>query len=283
MPTPIVPSPLSPAPAGGGSQGFATSGAFGVSGEPTTTATSGPWYIEEQTMNINYWRVPRLYFVSGVASLSANDSSYNNTASIMQYFADATYTQRYSTEYFDTSTWQQTQKLEVFAVSADCNGETYGSLNASSMGPAGNVYTTRPYYFRRPWNAATDSEVTQTMAGCSYALATSAGSWVWSEDQNNIAGQLNPFATERNSRGHWLGSWEAHPWPRVAGSYYSIMGAYDITKESLYGVTTFIDEVGTKVGGHGGGLYAIPALRDGDYIYTSEKCDGYEASRHDWS
>ena len=55
----------------------------------------------------------------------------------------------------------QNQRFGWNGVSA-VDGVSYGTLDASTLGPAGTIYTTQPFYYRRPWDDNVDSEVDLT-------------------------------------------------------------------------------------------------------------------------
>ena len=191
-----VPQPVTPVQTG---SSLLLSGSQPASGTPVG-AFSGPWCIEEQSLNMSYWRVPKFYFNSVTAvSLSSLTGTWDNANSTsLRYFVNASYRMSYSTEQFETSAWQQNQKFQVDPVSSDSYGTSYGSLTASSLGPAGNISTAVPYYSRRPWNNATDSTIYESVNGaCNFALASSGQSYLWgSINQQEWGGRLFEFGYE---------------------------------------------------------------------------------------
>jgi len=123
-----------------------TSGVSGVG------SLSGPFWIQEQTMDYDYARVP-LGFLSSVAlSLSGATWTSTHTGTVLLVRATANVNTRKSYEWFSTSSYQQGQRFSVEAASADQFGNTYCNVTPSdcdissfsgTYGVAGRIYTSQ--------------------------------------------------------------------------------------------------------------------------------------------
>jgi hypothetical protein len=178
---------------------------------------SGPFLIEEQSLNYNYCRVPEALYASATYSLSSYAQTMNvgQTLLALQCYAD--YTRRKSTEHFDTLNWQQNQRFKVLSVSADPYGNEYGTVSGGTFGPAGAVVTTQKYYMRRPWKDA-DTEVTRTAHGFNFFMSDALAPYVLQVPHAANGGSqvyamnnFEPFATHSWLRGTSLdgarGTW----------------------------------------------------------------------------
>jgi hypothetical protein len=162
----------------------------------------------------------------------------------------------YST--YETSSFQQPQKFEVYAASADSSGQSYGSINASCLGPAGNIITAQPYYRRTYWDDNTDTEVNRHMVGYNFVpvkrddvpggLIFSGVSWQGSEDfmgdfaKTASVGTL--YSTIRNQAGTYASEpyVTTQPW----GGDYQLNGGYSTSQESLAQMIIFINNMGDR-------------------------------------
>ena len=161
----------------GGAGSFIASGVGPASGVSGTGSLSGPFMIEEQTMEYDYVRVPAGILSSVVISLSGSTWTGLHTGTYLMTRVKAQYSRRYSTEWFETSSYVQPQRFAVEAASADHLGNTYCDLTPSdcnissfsgTYGVAGKVYTIEPWYKRRPWIEGSDSEHNTTHTGYNY-------------------------------------------------------------------------------------------------------------------
>jgi hypothetical protein len=245
--------------------------------------------VEEQGLEISYFRVPTLYNHSTSATLSGYDTVDTFAKTNLQYTVNAYYKKSYDTGFYATSSWEQSQVLEVLPVSADAFGVSYGELTASSMGPQGNVITTRPWKRRREWNTSTDTSTNETAFGCSY-MAGVSGAWYsgfTARDQMEFFGQLVPFAIPRGFRGYPLADWD----PFVAENIYpryTIQGTYSVTQETKVQMINFIDGIGDTLATSFGGYFSIPVntttLPSGGIAFEKDqKVVSYDSDRHDWS
>lgn len=139
--------------------GFPTSGGSYVVGPGS--GTSGNWYIEEQYLDIEYYRVVQEYDTSAasgstleVRSLSGNGYWLQRRDTIqgteLNVKVRAGYIARYELGTIYPSATET--RLQTFAHTQlpDVSGRTYGTLTSGMLGPAGIITTIQPYYFRRP-------------------------------------------------------------------------------------------------------------------------------------
>ena len=291
-PTPIV-SPSTPT-SGASRTSSAASGSFPTSGL-STGATLGPWMIEEQSMEIQYWRVPQGYHKSFEASLTAltYTTVFSNTQ--LAWIATLNHSKKKSYESFDASSWQQTQLLDVLAVSADVNGTAYGNITASTLGPVGSVITTRPYYRRVAWDDAVDVTSMETGYACNFVLAegnqVSGYTTGPANEQTSIVGNQEKFAISTGSK--------AYPFYVNHGSHIMVFpnqavhwfpGAYTTDQETLYKLIDWIDNVAKVVTGYHNsqewvGAFSIPATvtTNGKNFLKDAYCASYDVTHHDWS
>ena len=161
----------------GGAALFSMSGTGPVSGVSGTGALSGPFFIQEQSLNYDYVRVPYGFLSSVVVSLSGSTWNAVNTGSVLMV--------RKSYEWFETSSFQQGQRFSIEAASADSQGNTYCNQTpsdcglasfSSTYGPAGRVYTSQKWYKREPWIEGQHEETDQTVVGYNYQAYNDNGS-----------------------------------------------------------------------------------------------------------
>lgn len=299
-PLPIV-SPSTPT-SGASRTSTAASGSFPASGL-STGATLGPWMIEEQSMEIQYWRVPKAYQKSFDASLSGVSHTTTFQGTTLAWIATLNYSKKKSYESFDASSWHQTQLLDVLAVSADLNGTTYGDITASTLGPLGRVITTRPYYRRGLWDDAVDATSVETAYASNFVLATGGASGMpyvtGPEDvQDSLVGRQDLFALKPAEPGYPFAHKPAQHIP-VGGqsNNYHLPGTYSTDQETLYNIIAWIDGVAQTITGYKNyftqewqGAYSIPATVNSAYpgpyqvaFLMDSFCASYDVTHHDWS
>ncbi len=193
-------------------QSFATSGDTSGLGD-----LSGPWFIETQSLNYNYLRVP----IGSVSSMSVGLSSITMEGKIdktvLLIVADCHYTAVSSNVFYATSSFQQAQDFVVQSVSADANGETYGSsLTAGAFGPRGRVITDHPFYSRKPYVEGRDVIQTQSSRGAMNFVAVS----VSSNNGVSIPVILNEYQTLEDL----MTPEHAHSWNTMMGAKGTLLG-----------------------------------------------------------
>ena len=278
-PSPITPTPVSPITAvSGGTGDTSVSGLAPVSGYlgPSGTFT-GPHFIEEQFLTIDYWRVPSLGFnnlqptdVSLSAACPVNTVVSGNVNKT-KVWARVTATTRITKSYdrFGTSSYQQPQKFQILSTSADENGNTYEAIPTGCLGPAGTIMTSQMYYNRRPWES-TDAEIDYTTNAYTYRFNPSSiannsyePAYGWAKDYqerifNKITGSISIEFPELSEG--WQGWGSSKPYSRMnEGTLY---GPYRAQNEQSVFVEQILDYVGANIA-NGHGLYS------GDLAKTS--------------
>ncbi len=298
---PIATRPTSPTT---GRAGFATSGGFAASGD-AVGALSGPWCEEEQNLTITYWRVPKNYQQDVSSTLAtALSQTFNLYGTEFSYKVEANYTKKKTFDNYATSAWNQSQLLEVVAVSADAFGVSYGSVNASSMGPMGTVITTRPYKNRRYWDDNIDVDKNESCLGFNFSVTTSGDGFnVNSYEQGEYIGEQAPFTIRFGGEGYPYYSDPGNRRISVRyGPIYTMYGAFATTNETKSQMISFIDSVGGTLNdvytweafpgaiGTPMAYFAEPAEMK-PYSTTNDQLiarrtvgvPSYKESRHDWS
>lgn len=178
-PSPVTPITVNPPyPVSGGSGNTTVSGLSPASGYVGASGQYlGPHYIEEQSLTVNYWRVPRYRFNNvqttdfSLSAASPTDTRVSGNIEYTEVWAKVSARTRIVKSYdrFTTSSYQQPQRFEILATSADANGGTYGSVTNGTLGPAGTINTSQKFYLRRPWSS-TDVEIDYTTQGYTYVF-----------------------------------------------------------------------------------------------------------------
>lgn len=244
------------------------SGVTPGSGAPSATWFSGPWFVENQSLQGGYVRRPKGYWDGGGEhlTLSSVSGSWNFNGTSLYVHVDAMYQSYKDYNVYETSSWVEPQTFKVLALSADAQGNTYGDLTATAAGttahecgPAGTIVTDQMFYRRVPWDdvSAGHVEVNRSMTGSNfygvewnYGWASGVGttitsgftptdgmennftkSWIKVRDQGTFL-----YATEDalGDRGNYPGG-------------YWINGTYAVNKETQYQVRAFIDQMGLGV------------------------------------
>ena len=173
-PTGVTPNPVTVP-----SDSYYASGGTGVvvSGGPMDpSSASGPWFEEVQTMALTYCRTPlgiQNWIDNPTMSLSGASSVYTIINTRLLTGVTARYTARKTYGVYPNPTWQQPQKFTILALSADYLGNSYGDIDASTLGPVGSVVTSQPWRLRRPW-LSTDVEVSHAIGSGGFAAWTFA-------------------------------------------------------------------------------------------------------------
>ena len=288
-----APQPLTPTTPAAGTLYATASSVPPVSGVSGVGFFNGPWTIVQQTLDIDYHRVPRV-FVSGT-DLDLDSGSIDHA--IADTRIAAVFTARVeivsSTDHYPTSSvYQQPQTFEIFPVSADYLGNTYGALNASCMGPMGSIKTKMPFYLRKPREASDDTNYplgTSSIFGSNFQYATSGYTqqFVNQKDQPIGLNDYEAWAGPQQGDGTFhrpefddraLYSTQIDP--------YRLPGGYSTANEFILGVYTFINSVGSNI--RDIKVEAVPSQRTFG-IGTFLEPEGfigiptYDPNRHDFS
>lgn len=140
----------------------------------TVSAYPGPWYIERQTLDIHYARVPAEQVWNNLCTTTLSGASTTH-ANIQSTFLVAYYTATYDTsisyQNFNLSSVQQPQEFTLLAASGDANGVSYGNVTSSTMGPMGSIITSKPYIRRVPYlGTSAQPVVSKTSTGSTFAV-----------------------------------------------------------------------------------------------------------------
>jgi len=254
-------------------------------------ALSGPWMLESQDLNVAYTRVPvgsfNAYPNLTLSGCSAIDQypTWSHSYTRLNCTIKASYSKVKSYDTYSNSSYQQSQKFTIYAVSSDAQGNTYGNLNASCLGPRGTIVTTQPYLSRRGWVDSIDSEITSSIdvANCSLIISScgSLGSYnqTFGWASQFVVNYISPVDTATLLHG------EAS---FVEGYYpnYQIPGTYTTQKETLGQVLSFITTIGATIKAEG--FAAIPAVwgtnsAGAPTILRDQGLNLYSQWRHDYS
>jgi|TARA_R110002020_G_scaffold464939_1_gene686052 hypothetical protein len=267
-----VPQPQQPTqtslPLGVHYGGSAIPPASGVSG---TGTFNGPWIIEQQSLNIEYVRVPMTQLTGGTGAIDVTLSSASMTHAVVGTSLAVRATASWSkvsavAAYPLSGEYTQPQVFEFFPVSSDPGGVSYGDLNASTLGPMGTIATVLPYYHRRPM---TNTERSYSDSESQYYLGLNSSACHGYNFALNDPSALNNTITMGNQSWyfnnyvHWAGSrrfrgafladneYENALESGVEGfqaiSTYMIPGAYSTATENLGRIYDTIDQVADAV------------------------------------
>jgi len=250
---PSTPSPVSPTlPTGINYAATAMGPLSGVSG---VGFFCGPWVIEGQTMKLGYQRVPRLNFSGVELSLSSVTAiAYNYGSTHMRTFIDATWYRVSSTDCFPTSAdYSQPQTFEFFPRETDYQGNSYGSLTASTLGPVGRIYTKTPYYSRRMMTAAeiagTAGQLgigSKTIQGADFLRGVSSCD-IASNNMQHVDHSFESNAITPYERGTFKSDFDRWTNGNSPIDRYTLANGYSIGQESLLAIVNYIDSCGWGV------------------------------------
>jgi hypothetical protein len=249
--------------------------ASGSTASGVLSGLAGPWYIERQTLNIYYARVPQQFGASTTVTL---DSATTTNGSIEKteivYYAVATYDTQVSYQNFNSSGVQQPQVFTINAASGDINGNTYGAITSATMGPMGSIITSQPFIRRTPYlGTSSQPLVSKTMTGSNWAAMMAGvngnnGQMLLDNEIVDAAPYLYDLKWHKDGGCKPGTAREGHHYNFAGGipaayrwnPHYVIVGAYDTSKESLSQIKAFIDQVGTNITNEN--LHAWPVAND---------------------
>ncbi len=295
MATPAVPVPLNPNPVTPDDRVIATPGGTFYASAGGYTAASGEvaastYMLEEyQDLTIDYKRVPR-GSVNQYYGVELNLSSASATYNIDETYLISKITASYSRKktYTNQGTpYMQNQRFGWNGVSA-VDGVSYGTLDASTLGPAGTIYTTQPFYYRRPWDDNVDSEVERYVECTDYFVSanTTFGGYVYDQTQAESKKYKRFFIEEDDAFSH-LSRGERQV-GYGSGGAYDLVGPYNVNQETLTGILSYINGRAYKV--KNTDLISIPpevkttGFRLG--TLTAKRDQGipeYDPNRHDYT
>tara|TARA_R110002073_G_scaffold154063_2_gene309095 strand:+ start:207 stop:770 length:564 start_codon:yes stop_codon:yes gene_type:complete len=158
-----------------------------------------------------------------------------------------------SYNFYNTSAYQQPQKFDVVGTSSDAEGNTYGTLDASSLGPQGDVVTLQPWLKRVPWISTIHNETVSSIDAytCrvySVSAHNSVGSgygFSMEESFGDFDKSFLPGQQPGSFVPGWGGSFPADG--QILGTIYSLPGTYATSQETIQKMIQMIDGIGTKV------------------------------------
>tara|TARA_Y100000004_G_scaffold32548_1_gene34233 strand:- start:3406 stop:4317 length:912 start_codon:yes stop_codon:yes gene_type:complete len=298
-PTPSVPNSTTWNVSGGGGYTGNASGIPAVSGAASglgTLDSSGPWFIETQSMEVEYFRYPTVsrarvsnadFALSGYVPAVNVVSGYQyNTALAAK--VNVTYTATKSYDRYTTSSYTQPQKFTVYPASADANGISYGTLATGTLGPGGSIKTIQKYFNRRPWDNS-DFTASQTEEVYTYYCQASAGGLSNADyvNQPDLWNQYSVFMGRdweifpELSPHYYLREWDVFNW-----SYGVKSGAYAAADDTTQDVFDLLDGLGVavQVGNLYHWTYYNPTTNTKGHMGVAGKqIVHYDINRHDYS
>ena len=272
--------------------GFTPSGTISTSGVTTsggviTSGTfAGPFFITRQNALANFWRVP--YYALSTTTVALDDVAATHrvagTHIIVQI--NATYSTSIDYNSYNSPSWNQPQKFQFNQVSADAYGKSYGAVDASTLGPRGQIVTTQSYYDRVPYVGAVSGQV----AGINRSIGGS-NFYCVENPRHNASGTVPVFLN-----GH--ADFEKYYHSTDAGSFlsdndtemyaplmdYYIGGNYTTNTEDIYQIFALIDTLGTRI--TNSDLYSVspaPATQSNGEVVHDVGFSEYSILRHDYS
>jgi hypothetical protein len=282
-------SSLPTSKAGTSTAPMTVSGMIPTSG--VVTDSSGPWMIEEQTLTIDYTRVPYYAASSVTHSLATPSRGYRVAATVLNVNVEATYSKQKSYDQFTTSSWTQPQTFIYDTQDNDNYNASYGDTGASALGPNGTINTLQKWYHRRAWVSSIDVEETQNCVGTRHYFAgfsgmNTFGGLVATPAEDGLAnwGEFGRFAPKRD---------RAHTFMRGSqtqqkNSLYTLAGPYSTSLETGSRIQQTIDHIGTLIRqlnlyGIGPALTAGGTTSEGIFAQDDVGCSSYSSSRHEWN
>ena len=189
----------------------------------------------------------------------------------------ASYTRRKSDGIYASAFETRMQQFGYAPDNSDQEGVTYVSdtdsatLPPSALGCDGTIYTAQPYYFRRPWVSATDTEITQMTTSAPHNFATN-----FFVDPDAIFRINYAFCSDVTNNNPWndqVGGTPVHEMTPMPGT--QISNTYDPDNDySLVFLPQILDIIADKLKlGMLGTWTAAPA----------QQVANYEKDRHDYT
>ena len=231
--------------------------------DPAYGQYTGDWMIEEQSLIINYARIPFGY----LAQPSAFDYFPNSLSGVVVRNMRPTYTNlhylvraRYSVKKEVGTTYLtpsdvQTQRFQIGPSRYDRFGNDYGPVSGAwKLGPQGVISNSRPYRRRVPWDDAVHTEIDRYARGTNIAvikidkglmfLDIKKYSEVWAEgfDWNSFSNPphiTHTYSAETDNISVKRSNF--------ATASYQLFGAYSTSQETPIQAQTFINRVGTDI------------------------------------
>jgi len=286
----MSPAPQAISPITVGGNHFATvSGVVPVSG--LLGALSGPWFVEEQTLDISYIRVPNFGSFNESFSLSAPTTTFSVFNTYIQHICVGEYTRRKTYDNYSTSSHIQNQTFIINAHGDDTHGNSYGNVSSfglSALGPRGTINTLQPWSYRRPWEPTSDVEVSEKGVGSQH--------YFW--NRLDLFGSIDG-TTYKDGIWGWGDFSKTLPYNYYANSFHGaldfnvsfdpiqvIQSAYSPNQETQHAIQRYITQVGSdmtykKFYGIGSGNFTIdPAT---NLPVRDQGVSQYKTTRHNYT
>tara|TARA_R110000824_G_scaffold52353_1_gene145226 strand:- start:821 stop:1660 length:840 start_codon:yes stop_codon:yes gene_type:complete len=268
---------------------YDSSGTAPTSGIPARATTyAGPFHVEEQRLDFDFHRIPIGTLDTHTLSLSGVTVTERHQSTLLICEVQASYKTYKDWAVYDTSAWQRPQTFQFLTFSADTQGNTYGTTDASTLGPLGSVITGQSYYSRRFWDDASgDGEMSKQITGTTYYVVNGADEWTTGGlsalTQTDYNDDFTFWWISSTRKGTLKNDWS----PR--GGYqwlYQIPGTYSTDKEDIYKIFQTIDTIGNLV--NYSQLYKIPVdigttATGYSYPLPNEGISEYKITRHNYS
>jgi len=270
MPAPVQNPPTLPNYAGGG---VAPASGTGISG-----GLSGPWFIEGQSLDVDYSRVPLGSLSSYDITLTGATVTEHVGGTCLLVGVKASVYSTCSLDIYNTSAFQQPQTFRFNAFSGDYKGNTYGALDGSTLGPVGNIQTAQPYYSRRLLQDSDVSTLRHADGLSYYAIQSySCDSSSPMEATQFINSWEKTFIDSQ-----FAGALAADYEPNLGfHNLYRIAGSYNTNKEDIYQIISLIDRIGTYVAGIA--FYSNPVTFTNSVPRMDVGFPEYDIHKHDYS
>ena len=282
MTTPVAPVIIEP-----NLTGYAWSGTTQVSGPAASGDPSGPASVEEQDLTIWGARVPFGQLVDSSVTLSAVTVSEKVTGSYLFIIVKASYSQRKVYGSWRQINYHQNQTFEFQSQKYDAQGNEYGDLTPSTLGPQFSIISKTPWYSREPWDDTRHQEISPSTITCASWAAIKNPSLAASEtiDPRPYMHDFQRTLIKSHRAGSLIGDNMVH---LENGWHYWIPGEYGVVKEDLRSIISMIDDIGTELASND--FYALPkanvGYQQGQGTINVIKDTGlqtYDKSRHDYS
>ena len=261
---------------------------------------SGPWYVETQTLDIYYSRVPGESAASSVTTTLTGSQTADTTTNgtYIVYYAVANYDTVVQYQNYSTSSFQQPQLFDVNAASGDINGVNYGAITASTMGPMGNIQTTQPFMRRTLYvSGANQPLISRQAIGSNVGLYKEkvvnifTGQTIFSAIPVDLSQKLYDLGFFKDSgcqpgtarTGNNYAGIGTGPGLPFGIPEYNIPGAYATSKETLADIQVFLRNVGLKITNTGLASYPVCEIQTGLFDGFPEFDQGfveYDINRH---
>ena len=219
-------------------------------------AFSGPFFVEEQDLTVEYTRVPMGDLDNHAITLSGVTENYSIQNTNMVVRVTASYSVTKDFNQYETSGWIEPQKFTVYSASSDVSGNGYfeGALSGNpsgTLGPRGTIVSTQKWYNRRPWDAygtGTDSEVTQTVTdvfSTAFVKRELGSSSITTKNALSNWQTFKRYLIDPDGEGDPLGCEDTHAW------YTEVLipkqGPYSYTQENISDVPALLNKVGQRL------------------------------------